>query len=413
MIIYEVVFWFSAFIIFYTFVGYPLLSYLLFRFERLRYFIRVPEDSGKIFLNPEIAGPIILNQKLPQKNFTPFVSVIIAAYNEEKFIEQKIKNCLDLDYPSDKIEFIFVTDGSTDRTPDIVKSYSEKFSNIQLHHNPEREGKLKAIQRVIEFTKGDILIFSDANAMYNKEAIKFLVQHFQFEKVGCVAGEKRVLSPSGKVEAESIYWKYESFLKKLDSEIYSIVGAAGEIFAIRKELVEKIPENVINEDFVLTMNVAAKGFRVVYEPRAFSIETPTKSIFQEFKRRVRISTGGIQAIYLLRKLFDIRTYKFLSFQFISHRILRWTLAPLSILTLYVSNYILFINSEEFFYKLSFYAQSLFFISAIIGLINELLGLRIRIFYLIFSFLLMNFAAVVSLITYPIKTGDNIWEKPER
>lgn len=413
MIIYEVVFWFSAFIIFYTFVGYPLLSYLLFRFERLRYFIRVPEDSGKIFLNPEIAGPIILNQKLPQKNFTPFVSVIIAAYNEEKFIEQKIKNCLDLDYPSDKIEFIFVTDGSTDRTPDIVKSYSEKFSNIQLHHNPEREGKLKAIQRVIEFTKGDILIFSDANAMYNKEAIKFLVQHFQFEKVGCVAGEKRVLSPSGKVEAESIYWKYESFLKKLDSEIYSIVGAAGEIFAIRKELVEKIPENVINEDFVLTMNVAAKGFRVVYEPRAFSIETPTKSIFQEFKRRVRISTGGIQAIYLLRKLFDIRTYKFLSFQFISHRILRWTLAPLSILTIYVSNYILFINSEEFFYKLSFYAQSLFFISAIIGLINELLGLRIRIFYLIFSFLLMNFAAVVSLITYPIKTGDNIWEKPER
>lgn len=147
--------------------------------------------------------------------------------------------------------------------------------------------------------------------------------------------------------------------QKLDSEIYSIVGAAGEIFAIRKELVEKIPENVINEDFVLTMNVAAKGFRVVYEPRAFSIETPTKSIFQEFKRRVRISTGGIQAIYLLRNLFDIRTYKFLSFQFISHRILRWTLAPLSILTIYVSNYILFINSEEFFYKLSFYAQSLF------------------------------------------------------
>lgn len=413
MTLYEIVFWLSAFVIFYTFFGYPLLAYLFFRFERLRYFVRVPENSGKIFLNPEIAGPIVLNQKFPQKNFTPFVSMIIAAYNEEKFIEQKIKNCLELDYPSDKIEFLFVTDGSTDRTPEIVKDYSEKFSNIKFYHKTEREGKLKAIQRVIEFAKGDILIFSDANAMYNKEAIKFLVQHFQFEKVGCVAGEKRVVSPNGKIEAEGLYWKYESFLKKLDSEIYSIVGAAGEIFAIRKELVEKIPENVINEDFVLTMNVAAKGYRVVYEPRAFSIETPTKSIFQEFKRRVRISTGGIQAIFILRKLFDIRTYKFLSFQFISHRILRWTFAPLSIISLYVSNYLLYKNSQSIFYEISFYGQSIFFISAIVGLIGELLGLRIRIFYLIFSFLLMNFAAVVSLITYPFKTRVNIWEKPER
>lgn len=413
MIFYEVVFWFSAFVIFYTYLGYPILAYLIFRIDWLKYFIRMPEGSGKIFINPKIAGPVVFNQRLPQKDFTPFVSMIIAAYNEEKFIEEKIKNCLELDYPSDKIEFLFVTDGSTDKTSDIVKNYSLTYSNIRLFHKPEREGKLKAVQRVIEFTKGEILIFSDANAIYNREAIKYLVQPFQFEKVGCVAGEKRVISEKGNIEAESLYWRYESFLKKLDSEIYSIVGAAGEIFAIRKELVVKIPENVINEDFVLTMNVVASGYRVVYEPRAYSIEYPTKSVFEEFKRRVRISTGGIQAISLLKKLFDIKTYKFLSFQFVSHRILRWTLLPLSIILILVSNIFLFINFQNSFYELTFYLQSILYLSGFIGLIGELFKIRLKIFYLIFSFLLMNFASVIALLTYPFKPRTNVWEKPKR
>ncbi|MCX8056422.1 MAG: glycosyltransferase family 2 protein [Ignavibacteria bacterium] len=413
MIISEWVFWFSFFVIFYTLLGYPLIVYLIFRIDWLRYLIRIPEDAGKVFLNPNIAGPIVLNQRLKVKEFTPSVSMLVAAYNEEKFIEKKILNCLQLDYPVEKIEFIFVTDGSTDKTPQIIEKYSTENSHIKLLHQPTREGKLKAIQRALNFAKGEIIVFSDANSMYNRDAIKHLVKHFQFEKVGCVAGEKRVISQEGKTEAESIYWKYESFLKKLDSEIYSIVGAAGEIFAIRKNLIDKIPDNVINEDFVLTMNVASKGYRVVYEPNAYSIETPTKSIFEEFKRRVRISTGGIQSISILKNLFNIKEYKFLSFQFISHRILRWTLMPISFLLLFISNVILFTHSSSYFYEVTFYLQFFIYSIALIGLAFELIGIRIQIIYLIFSFLLMNFASVFALITYPFRPKTNIWKKPER
>lgn len=410
---YEWIFWISIFFVFYTFAGYPLITFLIFKSDYLKYFIRLPEDSGKIFLNPEIAGPLVLNQRYYEKDFAPSVSMIIAAYNEEKFIEEKIKNCLELDYPSEKIEFLFVTDGSTDRTPEIVNHYANLNPSIKLFHKPEREGKLKAIQRIVNEAKGEILIFSDANAIYNREAIKHLVQPFQFEKVGCVAGEKRVISKDGQIEAEGLYWKYESFLKKLDSEIYSIVGAAGEIFAIRKELYEKLPEDIINEDFVLTVNIAAKGYRVVYEPKSFAIEAPSKSIFEEFKRRVRISTGGIQSIFYLRKLFDIRNYKFLSFQFISHRILRWTVTPVSIFLIFISNFMIINNSKIFFYELTFYLQVALYFFAFLGLIGELIGKRINVFYLIFSFLLMNFAAVIALITYPFKSRSNIWTKVKR
>ena len=409
----QIIFWMSFFFIFYTFIGYPLLAYLLFRFERLRYFIRVPEGAGKVFINPEISGKIILDQRFPLKNFTPSVSMIIAAYNEEKFIEEKIKNCLELEYPSDKIEFLFVTDGSTDNTVDIVKKYSEIFPNIKLFHQSERLGKLRAINRVFPFAKNEILIFSDANSYYNKEAIKYLVRPFQFEKVGCVAGEKRVASKNGSVEAEGLYWKYESFLKKLDSEIYSIVGAAGEIFAIRKSLFLELPENTINEDFVLTMNIAAKGYRVLYEPKAYSIEEPTESVFEEFKRRIRISTGGLQAISLLKNLFDIKKYKFLSFQFISHRILRWTLTPISLILVFITNLLILIKSDLILYKITFYSQVFFYLLGLIGLMLEFLKFRIHLFYLIFSFILMNFASVIAIITYPFKYKTNIWQKVER
>ncbi|MEJ5305366.1 MAG: glycosyltransferase family 2 protein [Ignavibacteria bacterium] len=409
----ELIFWLSFFFIFYTFIGYPLLMYFLFRFESIRYFIRIPEDAGKVFINPELGGKIIFDQRFSAKEFTPFVSMIIAAYNEEKFIEEKIKNCLELNYPSEKIEFLFVTDGSNDKTPEIVQKYSETYPNVKLFHQSERQGKLKAINRVVPYAKGEILVFSDANSFYNKDAISFLVRHFQFEKIGCVAGEKRVISKDGKLEAEGLYWKYESFLKKLDSEIFSIVGAAGEIFAIRKDLFLELPENTINEDFVITMNIAAKGYRVVYEPKAYAVEEPTKSIFEEFKRRIRISTGGLQAIFLLKNLFDIRKYKFLTFQFISHRILRWTITPLSLLLIYISNLLIFLKSDLIFYKITFYFQTVFYCSALIGFLAELVKIKINFFYLIFSFILMNFVSVIALITYPFRARTNIWQKVER
>lgn len=413
MSFHELVFWISAFVLFYTYLGYPLIMYLIFKTEWIRYFIRIPEDAGKVYLNPDLSGFKVFDQRYTQKEFYPFVSMIVAAYNEEDVIEKKIQNCLELNYPVDKIEFLFVTDGSTDRTPEIVKSYSDKFNFIKLFHQEERKGKLNAIKRVINETKGSIIVFSDANAMYNKDAIKYLVQPFQFEKVGCVAGEKRVVSKNNELIAEGLYWKYESFLKKLDSEIFSIVGAAGEIFAIRKYLYVSLPENTINEDLILTMNIASKGYRVIYEPKAYAFEYASKAIFDDFIRRLRISTGGLQSIFLLKNLFDIRKYKFLSFQFISHRILRWTLAPLSLITLFISNLLLYNNSINPFFKFCLYAQSFVYGSALIGLIAELLKTKIFYFNLIFSYILMNFASVTAIFAYPFNKKTNIWKKVER
>lgn len=413
MSFYELVFWISAFILFYTYFGYPLIMYFIFKTEWIRYFIRIPEDAGKVYLNPDLSGFKVFDQKYAQKDFYPFVSMIIAAYNEEDVIEQKIHNCLDLNYPHDKIEFLFIIDGSTDRTPEIVNSFSNQFDFIKLFHQKERKGKLNAINRVISETRGSIIVFSDANAMYNKDAIKYLVQPFQFEKVGCVAGEKRVVSKKNELIAEGLYWKYESFLKKLDSEIFSIVGAAGEIFAIRKSLYVSLPENTINEDLILTMNISSKGYRVIYKPKAYAFEYASKTIFDDFIRRLRISIGGIQSIFLLKNLFDIRKYKFLSFQFISHRILIWTLAPLSLITLFISNILLYNNSINQFFKFCLYAQLFVYGSALIGLLAELLKTKIFYFNLIFSFILMNFASVTAIFAYPFSKKTNIWKKVER
>jgi len=408
----KICFFVSLFLIFYTFLGYPILVLIISRIERLKYKIKVPKDSGKIYLNPKIAGYNVLNEKF-DKDFYPAVSVIIAAYNEEKFIKNKLQNILELDYPADKIEYIFVTDGSTDDTNEIIKSYLENFPNIKLLYKPERKGKLEAIMRAIPISKGEIIVFSDANAYYNKEAIKFLVRHFQFPRVGCVAGEKRVISKNKEKTGEGLYWKYESFLKKLDSELYSVAGAAGEIFAIRKSIISEIPSNVILDDFFISINAALKGYRVVYEPNAQSFEMPSKSFIEDFKRRLRISRGGIQSIFILKDILNIKLYKFFSFQVISHRFLRWTLTPISLPIFYFTNYYLFLNQKEVFFTILFYFQTIVYLLGIIGFLLETFNKKVFIFHLIFSFMLMNFASFISIVTYPFIKKSSIWKKVER
>lgn len=405
--------YFSFLVLFYTYLGYPILMYLFNSFDFFKYLIRVPEGYGRILINPKIAGYLSFKEKIGKIDFEPFVTVIIAAYNEEKVIEEKIRNCLELDYPKDKIEFLFATDGSTDNTPQIIKKFSEKDPRFKLFHSENRLGKLKAIKRIIEFARGEIILFSDANGIYNRDAIKKLVRHFILEKVGCVAGEKRIADPDGKTHGESTYWKYESLLKSLDSEIYTTIGAAGEIFAIRKHLFLEIPEDTIIEDFVLSLEITARGYRIVYEPEAYSIETPSKSFREDFIRRFRISQGGIQSIFILRRLLNFRNYKFLSFQLLSHRILRWTLAPLSLLILFFSNFFLVIEKNSIFYEYIFTIQLIFYLISIVELIFESFDIRIPIFHLIFSFILMNFASVLALITYPFISKSNIWKRVER
>src|SRR5687767_3836328 len=242
----KVLFWTSFGIVFYSYLGYGILIYLLVQLKRL--FIRKKNDATA---------------------FAPLpVSLVIAAFNEEEYIEQKLKNTLELDYPSELLEIIVITDGSTDATPSRVA----KYQGVRLLHRPERKGKVAAMNRAIDHVSTPVVIFCDANTDLNPECVHAIVRHYNDPKVGAVAGEKVVMGQGGQAagEGEGLYWKYESFLKKMDSELYSTVGAAGELFSIRTALFEKAPENTIIEDFVQSLKVCIKGYVVRYEPGAFA-----------------------------------------------------------------------------------------------------------------------------------------------
>jgi cellulose synthase/poly-beta-1,6-N-acetylglucosamine synthase-like glycosyltransferase len=216
----------------------------------------------------------------------PSVTVIVAAYNEAYCIEEKIKNTLSLEYPKDKVHFIFITDGSTDATPDIIANYPK----IQLMHQAVRSGKIVAVHRAMQEVKTEITVFTDANTLLNKNALINICRHFQDPTVGAVAGEKRVqIDDSGDATAgEGFYWKYESKLKAWDSELFSVVGAAGELFSVKTSLYIPVPIDTLLDDFMISMLIAAKGYRIVYEPDAYATETASANTKEELKIHLNV-----------------------------------------------------------------------------------------------------------------------------
>jgi len=287
----------------------------------------------------------LFSKKSPLDDFDdvelPKVTFVVAAYNEEDWIDDKISNCLEFDYPKDKIEFLFVTDGSSDNTPKKVEAFNyPKDVKWSLYHSEERKGKIAAVERIMEFVKTPITIYTDANTQVNPMAIRRIVAHYKDPKVGAVAGEKRVSmaqEDSANSAGEGFYWKYESTLKKWDSELYSVVGAAGELFSLRTELYQAVPSDTVIEDFYMTLKIAMKGYTVKYESGAYAVESASASVGEELKRKIRISAGGLQAISRLTPLLNIFKYGILSFQYISHRVLRWTLTPLALIVLFLIN----------------------------------------------------------------------------
>ena len=355
---------------------------------------------------------IIKRKREYKANFTPGVAIIVAAYNEEDFIEEKIKNTLALDYPKEKLELIFITDGSTDKTTEIIRG----FEGIKLLHSAERKGKVAAMNRAIQFVQSPIVVFCDANTMLNKTCIKEIVKHYADEKVGGVAGEKKIIL-KGKNKAaaagEGIYWKYESFLKKLDSEFYTTVGAAGELFSVRTALFEMAPEGTIIEDFVQSLKLCVKGYVVRYEPQAYASETPSASIKEEMKRKIRIAAGAFQAMILLKELFNFLKYPLVSFQFISHRIMRWTVCPIALITLFFSNLILAINNSGKFYPIFFLLQSFFYFLAFLGWFFAHRDIKIKALYIPFYFLFMNVSVFIGFARFVRKKQTVLWEKAAR
>ncbi|MDQ4140960.1 MAG: glycosyltransferase family 2 protein [Bacteroidota bacterium] len=387
-----VCFWISLSILIYSYLGYGLVLFGLVKVKRA------------FKPNPPFYSE--------SQETLPEVTILVAAYNEEDYITEKIENTLSLQYPADKLKLIIVTDGSSDRTPELVKRYP----SATLLHQPERKGKIAAVERAMPYVKTEIVVFTDANTMLNQEAILKIVRHYQDEKVGAVAGEKRILvkeKDAAHGAGEGIYWKYESVLKKWDSELYSVVGAAGELFSIRKNLFEPVPHDTLIEDFYMTLRIAQKGYKVRYEPEAYALEGPSASVREELKRKIRIAAGGIQAVVRLRSLLNVARYGLLSFQYISHRVLRWTLAPVALLLLLISNIALAFQVHSLFFQTILFLQLSFYLAAILGRICETQQLKVKAFFVPYYFLIMNYAVYLGFARFIKGSQTVLWEKAKR
>lgn len=321
-----------------------------------------------------------------------------------------------MEYPTEKLHLIWVTDGSDDGTPEYIK---EKYPNIELYHKPERNGKIAAMNRGSHFVKTPIVIFSDANTMLGLESVRRIVNMFADPKVGCVSGEKRIYSKESDNAAgagEGIYWKYESTLKRWDAELYSVVGAAGELFAVRTELFEEVEKDTLLDDFIVSLRIAMQGLKIQYDPEAYAIEDSSANVKEELKRKIRIAAGGIQSVIRLRALLNPFKYGVLSFQYISHRVLRWTLAPLSLLLILIFN-VLLSSNEGFDYAQPFTIilglQIVFYLMAMLGWFLENRNIKVKILYIPYYFFIMNYAVYRGFFRYMKGQQSVNWERAKR
>lgn len=385
-----ILFWISFFVVFYTFVGYGIVLFFLVMLKRMLF--------GK-------------KNTVYDLSTLPTLTLIIAAYNEADIIEEKIQNTLALDYPAGKVNFIFVTDGSSDGTPDRIRPYT----TIKLMHIPERKGKVSAMHRAMQQVNTEVVVFTDANTYLNTDALINIARHYSDRRVGAVSGEKRVRVSelSDATAGEGFYWKYESVLKKWDSELFSVVGAAGELFSIRTDLYRPVPADTIVDDFMISLLIASNGYRIVYEPDAFAMEESSANTKEELKRKIRIAAGGMQSILRLTSLMNPFKHPILSFQYISHRVLRWTVTPFfMILTLLLNIVIVFYN-HQFIYLLLLAAQLLFYTLAFAGWLFERRQIKVKPLFIPFYFCLMNYAVVMGIIRYFSKKQSAAWEKAKR
>lgn len=372
-------FWLCLAIVVYTYIGYGIVLYLLVFIKRLATKAKPLAD--------------ISDDCLPE------VTLMVCAYNEEDIIAEKMANTHLLDYPADRLHLVWVTDGSTDNTNTLLSAYPE----VEIVYSPERRGKAAALKHGIKEVKTEIVMMTDANTMLNPGAVREIVRLMQDPKVGCVSGEKKVMAKSDSDEAaqgEGLYWKYESTLKRLDGEIYSAMGAAGELCVIRRQLMTDIPDDTLLDDFIISMEIVRTGYKIAYTSKAYAMEYGSADLHEESKRKRRIAAGGLQSCWRLRSLMNPLRYPVVAFQFVSHRVLRWTITPVCLFALIPLNTILVLSGEGIIYTVIWVLQILFYASAAAGL-------RISKY---FVFMNLN---VFRGMAYLFNNTSGMWEKAKR
>jgi len=391
----ELIFWLLLFILFYTYIGYGLILYLILKIKNL-FFFKTNPDTDNLF--------------------EPNVCLFVTAYNEKDYVKQKVENSFSLDYPKEKIQYLWITDGSDDGTPDILRNYS----SLEVHHLPERRGKMHAMNRGVKFVKAPIIIFSDTNTILGKNSIREIVAKFRNEKTGCVAGEKRIIEKDADAAAgagEGIYWKLESWVKRMDAELNSAVGAVGELFAIRNELFEDVETDTILDDFMISLRIAQKGYSIAYTPNAYAEETASLNVSEELKRKIRIAAGGIQSLFRLKSLLNPFKFGWFSWQYFSHKVLRWTLSPVSCFLVLPLNFIIVWQQNGWqnlqFYTVVFYLQILFYVLAAVGWYFENKKLHFKLLFVPYYFLFINYASIRGIFRYFKGKQSAAWEKAKR
>lgn len=373
-----IVFWLTVSLIIYSYFGYPIILMILGFRKGL---------------------------KVSKGEITHTLSLLVLAHNEERVIREKIENSLGLDYPRDKLEVVVASE-STDKTDEIVGEYSGQ--GIVLYPFEKREGKQVTIYRVIPLLKGEIVVFSDANALYKKDALRKLARNFSDPTVGCVCGELKYVNPQKASigETEGLYWRYEIFIKKLESKVHSVLGANGSIYAIRKKLYAPISK-YRGDDFEIPIKIAQQGYGVIFEPEAVSFEKTSSTTKEEFCRKVRIIAWVWKSTLILIKD-SLKPFKgLLIFQLISHKLLRW-LVPIFLALLFISNIFL---TSYLFYRILLVVQIIFYLLSFWGYIEDQRKNKLnRIINVPYYFSMVNFAAFLGFCKFILGRQGNVWEK---
>ncbi|MDQ7051591.1 MAG: glycosyltransferase family 2 protein [candidate division KSB1 bacterium] len=375
----DVLFWAGIALIVYVYAGYPLLLLLL---------------------NSVRGG-----RAVRRANIEPDVTLIISAYNEEDVIVRKLDNSLHLDYPAKKLEILVVSDASTDKTDDIVRQYADR--GVRLLRMPERGGKTVGLNAAVPQARGEIIIFSDANALYDRKVVRNMVRNFADPEVGVVTGESRYLIEDGdtSTESENLYWRYELMLKKLESALGSVVGGDGAIYAIRKSLYRPMQPSDLS-DFVNPLQIVAQGYRNVYEPEAFSYEKGGESFEKEFRRKVRIVNRAWRGMVSMRRVLNPFRYGWFAVQAWSHKVLRWWVPAFMAMVLFAN---LMLLGTHPFYQASLLLQGLFYGLAVIGSARRSTRPMSRLVYIPYYFCLVNWASLRGIIENYFGRTYTTWE----
>lgn len=382
----SLLFWLSAIALFWTYFGYPLLM-------AVRAKVR--------------ARPIRQDE-----SYLPSITLLIPAYNEADVIREKLENALSLDYPAGKLQIIVVDDGSADGTTEIVREFEER--GVTLIRQPERSGKMAAVNRGFEAATGELVVLSDASPIYETNALRLLARNFADPSVGVVVGALRVWDAQNAVaKPAGLYWQYESALRRWESLTGSTVAVHGNMFAVRRNLYRPLRRHTINDEFSIAMEVMRQGYRVVYEPHAISYDMASATMSDEFKRRARINAGRFQALfsagYLKAPTLD------LTFRLISHKLLR-PLTPIFMLTALVSSFMLMIltafsfDRAFWFWLLVFFAQDVFYMLAYAGYLAERNGRSNKFLSVPYFFVSSNLAALVGMWRWLRNRQSVTWQK---